>query len=94
MYPLQCKTCGCVGTEDDGIELGGECVTENCSGTVVRTLACDMDHDCAEPVTHIDANGFAYCTPHGIQRRYWKSCRKLRPHELRRLERGEPIKSY
>jgi len=55
---------------------------------------CDMDHDCREPVTHLDENGFVYCTEHGIDRQYWKRCRKLRPHELNRIMRGEPVKRY
>ena len=58
------------------------------------TLTCDMREDCTEPVTHIDSSGFAYCTPHGIDRRAWKPCRKLRPWELRRLERGEQLRRY
>jgi hypothetical protein len=58
------------------------------------TLQCDMDHDCTEAITHLDANGFIYCTDHGIGRRDWKPCRKLRPYELRRLERGDQIKRY
>lgn len=57
-------------------------------------LKCDMTDDCTEPVTHIDQSGFAYCTEHGISRRDWKPCRKLRPHELRRLQRGEQVKRY
>jgi hypothetical protein len=57
-------------------------------------LQCDMREDCTAPVTHIDANGFIYCERHGIARRDWKRCRKLRPHELRRLQRGEQVKSY
>jgi len=60
----------------------------------VTTLRCDMTEDCAEPVTHIDQDGFAYCTDHGLQRRDWQPCRKLRPHELRRLQRGEQLKGY
>lgn len=55
---------------------------------------CDMTKDCTEPVTHLDESGFVYCTKHGIQRRSWKRCRKLRPHELRRIERGQQITRY
>lgn len=57
-------------------------------------LVCDMTAGCDAPVTHIDEKGYAYCTAHGEQRRFSHRCRKLRPHELRRLQRGEPIASY
>jgi hypothetical protein len=55
---------------------------------------CDMTEDCTEPVTHLDDKGFVYCTYHGILRRGWRPCRKLRKHELNRLARGEQIKRY
>jgi len=58
------------------------------------TLQCDMVKDCAAPVTHLDRKGYAYCTPHGIERRGCQPCRKLRPWELRRLERGQPLARY
>ena len=57
-------------------------------------LACDMTADCKEPVTHLDNKGYAYCTEHGIERRDWRPCRKLRPWEVRRLERDEPLNHY
>jgi hypothetical protein len=57
-------------------------------------LACDMTDSCTEPVTHIDIKGFAYCTRHGIERRSWCPCRKLRGYELNRLLRGETLKRY
>lgn len=58
-------------------------------------LKCDMTEDCAEPVTHIDPHGFIYCTEHGLSKRsYYHLCRKLRPHELRRLQRGEKVARY
>lgn len=60
----------------------------------MTTPKCDMWLSCTEPVTHIDDKGFVYCTTHGLERRGWRPCRKLRPHELRRLERGEQVKSY
>ena len=62
--------------------------------SLVTILKCDMAETCSQPVTHIDDKGYVYCTHHGIQRRDWRRCRKLRPHELRRLERGETLKSY
>lgn len=57
-------------------------------------LRCDMETDCVQPVTYIDNDGFAYCTGHGLDRQQWQPCRKLRPHELRRLQRGEQLASY
>ena len=57
-------------------------------------LQCDMRKDCIEPVTHLDKSGFIYCTTHGVRRRTWMPCRKLRAHELRRLERGEAVQTY
>lgn len=34
-YTMQCDTCGTIGTEDDLIEVGGECAHEWCDGTIV-----------------------------------------------------------
>lgn len=59
-----------------------------------RALRCEWSEECADPVTHLDNKGFVYCTGHGLERRGRRPCRKLRPHELRRLERGEPVKRY
>lgn len=58
------------------------------------SLTCEMDDACTEPVTHIDNKGFIYCTDHGVDRRWWVPCRKLRPHELNRLRRGEQVRRY
>ena len=58
------------------------------------TLVCDMAADCKGTVSHIDDHGFIYCAPHGEQRKSWRRCRKLRPHELNRLKRGQQVKSY
>lgn len=58
-------------------------------------VRCEQDRDCAEPVAMIDVKGFVYCAGHGKDiRRYVCRCRKLRPHELNRLKRGEPINRY
>ena len=57
-------------------------------------VKCDMRKDCTEPVTMLDSAGFAYCTTHGLERRQYEPCRKLRPYELRRLERGEQLTKY
>lgn len=59
-----------------------------------NTPKCDMQADCIEPVTHIDQDGFAYCTDHGLARRAYQPCRKLRPAELAKLARGEQIAKY
>jgi hypothetical protein len=57
---------------------------------------CDMHGDCLALVTHVDEDGWVYCTPHGEDRQAdgWKRCRKLRAHELRRIERSEPLARY
>lgn len=57
-------------------------------------LRCDMDYECRKAPSMIDKNGFIYCAEHGIERRDWKPCRKLRPHELRRIARGEQVARY
>lgn len=58
-------------------------------------LRCDMTDECDQLVTMIDIKGWAYCTEHGLQRRYYvMPCRKLRPHELNRLKRGIPLTHY
>lgn len=57
-------------------------------------LLCDMESGCTGEVTMLDDKGYVYCTDHGLQRRGWRLCRKLRPHELNRLRRGEPLKGY
>lgn len=50
---------------------------------------------CSGAVTHLDRKGYAYCTTHGLTRRTSGiACRKLRPHELRRLQGGRPLKQY
>jgi hypothetical protein len=55
---------------------------------------CQMDDECAEPVTMIDNKGFVYCTEHGLGRRLTCGCRKLRQHEQNRIRRGEPLTHY
>jgi hypothetical protein len=53
-----------------------------------------MDEECSKEVTMIDDKGFVYCGDDGLLRRDWRRCRKLRPHELNRLRRGEPLRAY
>lgn len=60
----------------------------------MSSLRCDMKATCDQPVTHIDQDGYAYCTHHGEQRAMYQPCRKLRPHELARLERGQTLTTY
>lgn len=58
-------------------------------------VTCDMTDDCATAVSMLDEKGYVYCAEHGLARRdYGLRCRKLRPHELRRIERGEQIARY
>lgn len=58
------------------------------------TLQCDMTAGCTEPVAMIDNSGFIYCERHGRHRRTFRPCRKLRPHELNRLRRGQQVTHY
>lgn len=60
-------------------------------------LRCDMRRDCEAPITHIDRDGYIYCTPHAIQRRaghYGVPCRKLTGPELVKLGKGEKVTRY
>lgn len=62
--------------------------------TGVIVVKCDMARDCHEPVTDIDIKGFVYCEAHGYRRRDSHPCRKLKPHELHKLARGERLAKY
>jgi hypothetical protein len=54
--------------------------------------ACDNDD---APVAFIDHRGFGYCVDCGPRARsYWTKVRKLRPHEVRKLRRGEQLARY
>lgn len=55
---------------------------------------CDMDRTCTAPVTHIDNKGYVYCATHGVERRDVRPCRKMRPFEVKRIMRGEPLARY
>lgn len=58
-------------------------------------LACAMYVSCSAEVSMIDEQGYVYCASHGVSRRSGGTrCRKLRPHELRRLERTGQIERY
>ena len=56
-------------------------------------LSCDMTQACTRPVAMLDQQGYVYCEHHGLVRRTQPG-RKLRPAELRKLERGEAITKY
>lgn len=51
---------------------------------ITAPVSCSMRADCRRAVSHVDENGF-YCATCAAARRAWKSCRKLRPAEIRRL---------
>lgn len=53
-----------------------------------------MVKGCGGEVAYVDEKGFVYCVGHGVQRQERMRCRKLRPHELRRLVRGEQLDCY
>jgi len=55
---------------------------------------CDMRAGCEHDVTMLDQDGFVYCEAHGLARRRYQPCRKLRPAELHKLARGEQIRKY
>lgn len=58
-------------------------------------MQCEMRHDCKKPATMIEEKGWIYCEDHGNARREpGRRVRKLRPHELRTLERGDVLRSY
>ena len=59
-----------------------------------KTLRCDMRKDCGFPVTHLDEKGFVYCAKHGEERKARMRCRKLKPAELAKLNRGETLAKY
>lgn len=71
--------------------------TTTTTATTVH-LTCDMHETCTEPVAMIDTDGYVYCAAHGIDRRgsgfYRRPVRKLRPHELNKLRRGEQLARY
>lgn len=60
----------------------------------MKVLKCDMTKDCTAIVTHIDGNGFVYCTRHGLLRKQYQKCRKLTAKEAKVLQSGQQLKSY
>lgn len=61
---------------------------------VTHQLICDGVERCHATVTHIDNKGYVYCTEHGLERRMYRPCRKLRAWEMNRLRKGEPLRKY
>lgn len=80
------------GNRRHGSIVGGVCTT--CGWKAKRVLTCDMKRDCTQPVAMIDQSGFIYCEGHGLDRRVWEPCRRLRGWEVRRLEKGNPLTRY
>lgn len=66
------------------------------TATTGQLPQCDAKHECHAEVAYIDDRGFAYCKDCGpsFQGTIWRRCRKLRPHELNRLRRGQTIERY
>jgi len=55
-----------------------------------KTLQCEWEDGCKEPVTHVEAKGYVYCARHAAYS--GRRARKLKPAEVKKLEAGEPIK--
>lgn len=82
-------------TDDERAPLLRELVSLGYAPRVVRVLWCQMESDCPAPVAMLDSKGFVYYKEHGLRRRgSGHACRKLRDHEMRKLQRGETIKRY
>lgn len=60
----------------------------------MNAIKCDGKSDCPDGATYIDSRGWAYCARHAPGSGGGILCRKLRPHEVRRLERGEALAHY
>ena len=59
-------------------------------------VQCDQTQDCQDHVpAYIDPSGWAYCARHGVMHKTnGRQIRKLRPAEVKKLERGETITRY
>ena len=53
-------------------------------------MKCEWESACQRPVTMIARKGYILCDWHGGDR----GTRKLRPFEMRRLERGLTVQKY
>lgn len=53
-----------------------------------------MTHSCSSAVTHVGEKGYIYCAVHAVDRRGVERTRKMKPWELRLIQRGVPLPSY
>lgn len=68
--------------------------TETDKALETSSPVCNMVNGCPEPITHLDTAGFVYCSGHGLKRRAFEPCRKLRAWEVRRLQQGLTLGRY
>lgn len=57
----------------------------------MNRISCDMVRDCPNPITHIGAKGYVYCTAHAGDRAGVERVRKMTPGEIKRVEEGQTI---
>ena len=57
----------------------------------MNRTTCDMVRGCPNPITHIGAKGYVYCTAHAPDRAGVERVRKMTPGELKRIESGQTI---
>ena len=62
--------------------------------STIKTLRCEMQDGCMQPVTHIGEKGFIYCTEHARIRKGRERCRRMRKWELVLINSGKPLPSY
>lgn len=53
-----------------------------------------MQLDCEQPVTHIGAKGYVYCTAHAPERRGVESTRRMKAWEVEHIMAERPLLSY
>lgn len=44
---------------------------------------CDMNQDCDQLIKYVDSKGFIYCENHGLRRKLYTNCRKLKTSEIK-----------
>ena len=59
-----------------------------------KFLTCDMKADCQNPVTHIGAKGYLYCTPCASHRHGVERTRALTAREISHLEQGRTLRNF
>ena len=57
-------------------------------------IKCEMIKECNSDLAYMDNEGFIYCETHGISRKQWKPCRKLKKREIKDLEAGQRPRKY